>query len=73
VTVVTASIFFCGTRTLWAREDSDATGAGQSRIPRGRRHSIRRAEADIARGEYDWQFIPEAGKQFVDSGTGKCH
>ncbi len=24
-------------------------------------------------GAYDWQFIPEAGKQFVDSGTGKCH
>ena len=24
-------------------------------------------------GTYDWQFIPEAGKQFTDSGTGKCH
>ena len=24
-------------------------------------------------GAYDWQFIPEAGKTFVDSGTGKCH
>jgi hypothetical protein len=24
-------------------------------------------------GAYDWQFIPEAGKPFVDSGTGKCH
>jgi acid phosphatase type 7 len=24
-------------------------------------------------GAYDWQFIPEAGKEFVDSGTGKCH
>ena len=23
-------------------------------------------------GSYDWQFIPEAGKTFVDSGTGKC-
>jgi hypothetical protein len=22
---------------------------------------------------YDWQFIPEAGKSFTDSGTGKCH
>lgn len=22
---------------------------------------------------YDWQFIPEAGKTFTDSGTGKCH
>jgi acid phosphatase type 7 len=24
-------------------------------------------------GAYDWQFIPEPGKQFSDSGTGKCH
>jgi hypothetical protein len=24
-------------------------------------------------GEYDWQFVPEAGKSFVDSGTAKCH
>jgi hypothetical protein len=24
-------------------------------------------------GAYDWQFISEAGKSFVDSGTGKCH
>ena len=22
---------------------------------------------------YDWQFIPEPGKTFVDSGSGKCH
>jgi calcineurin-like phosphoesterase family protein len=22
---------------------------------------------------YDWQFVPEAGKTFIDSGTGKCH
>jgi len=22
---------------------------------------------------YDWQFIPEAGKSFTDSGTGGCH
>jgi acid phosphatase type 7 len=22
---------------------------------------------------YDWQFIPEAGKTFTDSGTGTCH
>jgi acid phosphatase type 7 len=22
---------------------------------------------------YDWQFIPEAGKSFTDSGTGTCH
>jgi hypothetical protein len=24
-------------------------------------------------GSYDWQFIPEAGKTFTDSGSGKCH
>jgi len=24
-------------------------------------------------GAYDWQFIPEAGKTFTDSGTGTCH
>jgi hypothetical protein len=24
-------------------------------------------------GAYDWQFVPEAGKDFSDSGTGKCH
>lgn len=24
-------------------------------------------------GGYDWQFIPEEGKSFTDSGTGNCH
>jgi hypothetical protein len=24
-------------------------------------------------GGYDWQFIPEAGKSFTDSGSGSCH
>jgi acid phosphatase type 7 len=24
-------------------------------------------------GAYDWQFIPEAGKDFTDSGSGACH
>ncbi len=24
-------------------------------------------------GSYDWQFVPEAGKTFTDSGTGYCH
>jgi hypothetical protein len=24
-------------------------------------------------GAYDWQFIPEAGRSFSDSGTAKCH
>ena len=22
---------------------------------------------------YDWEFIPEAGKTYADSGTGSCH
>jgi acid phosphatase type 7 len=22
---------------------------------------------------YDWVFVPEAGKSFTDSGTGRCH
>ncbi len=24
-------------------------------------------------GGYDWQFVPEAGRSFVDSGNGTCH
>jgi acid phosphatase type 7 len=24
-------------------------------------------------GEYDWQFLPQAGKTFSDSGSGACH
>jgi hypothetical protein len=24
-------------------------------------------------GTYDWQFVPEAGKTFTDSGSGRCH
>jgi calcineurin-like phosphoesterase family protein len=24
-------------------------------------------------GRYHWQFVPEAGKKFTDSGTGTCH
>src|SRR5437016_982480 len=27
----------------------------------------------LKRGGYDWQFIPEAGKSFTDSGSGNCH
>jgi acid phosphatase type 7 len=27
----------------------------------------------LREGAYDWQFIPEAGKSFSDSGTAKCH
>jgi len=22
---------------------------------------------------YEWQFVPEAGKTFTDSGSGDCH
>lgn len=24
-------------------------------------------------GSYDWQFVPQAGKTFADSGSGVCH
>jgi acid phosphatase type 7 len=24
-------------------------------------------------GRYDWEFVPEAGKTFTDSGSGECH
>ena len=34
-----------------------------------RRH-LRRAQADAAPASYDWQFMPEAGKTFTDSGNG---
>lgn len=27
----------------------------------------------LKRGGYDWQFVPEAGKAFTDSGSGSCH
>jgi Concanavalin A-like lectin/glucanases superfamily len=27
----------------------------------------------LHRASYDWAFVPEAGKTFADSGTGRCH
>ena len=24
-------------------------------------------------GSYDWQFVPEAGKTFTDTGSTSCH
>jgi hypothetical protein len=27
----------------------------------------------LHRDRYDWEFVPEAGKSFTDSGTGACH
>ena len=30
-------------------------------------------ELTLKPNSYDWQFIPEAGKSFTDSGTGTCH
>ena len=27
----------------------------------------------LRNGEYDWEFLPEAGKSFTDRGTAKCH
>ena len=37
------------------------------------RQHLRRHEAHLRAGSYDWQFIPEAGKTFTDRGTGTCH
>jgi hypothetical protein len=28
---------------------------------------------DLAPGSYSWEFLPEAGKTFTDSGAGTCH
>ena len=33
---------------------------------------VRRAEADAAPDSYDWQFVPEAGKTFTDTGSNTC-
>ena len=30
-------------------------------------------ELTLRPNAYDWQFIPEAGKTFTDSGSGTCH
>jgi hypothetical protein len=30
-------------------------------------------ELTLHRASYDWQFIPEAGKTFSDSGSASCH
>ena len=30
-------------------------------------------ELTLHEGSYDWQFIPEAGATFTDSGSGSCH
>jgi len=27
----------------------------------------------LAPGSYQWEFIPQAGKSFQDSGAGTCH
>jgi acid phosphatase type 7 len=27
----------------------------------------------LARGGYDWRFVPEAGRSFSDAGSGRCH
>jgi hypothetical protein len=63
------------------REFVAGTG-GKNHRPFGAPHAnseIRNADAfgvlklTLRPGAYDWQFIPEAGKSFTDSGSGSCH
>jgi hypothetical protein len=63
------------------REFVAGTG-GKNHRPFGEPHAnseVRNADAfgvlklTLKAGGYDWQFIPEAGKNFVDAGSGVCH
>lgn len=63
------------------REFVAGTG-GKNHRPFGDPHAnseLRNADAfgvlklTLREGGYDWQFIPEAGKHFTDSGSGACH
>jgi Calcineurin-like phosphoesterase len=63
------------------REFVAGTG-GKSHRPFGDPHrnsEIRNADTfgvlklTLASNAYDWQFIPELGKRFTDSGSGTCH
>jgi acid phosphatase type 7 len=63
------------------REFVAGTG-GKNHRPFGPAHAnseVRNADAfgvlklTLRSGAYDWQFIPESGKTFTDSGTGNCH
>ncbi len=63
------------------REFVAGTG-GKNHRPFGAPHAnseVRNADAfgvlklTLRPGAYDWQFIPEAGKSFSDSGSGSCH
>jgi hypothetical protein len=63
------------------REFVVGTGGGSRRVFRTiRRNSEVRdtktfgvLRLDLRAGEYTWLFVPEAGKTFTDSGTGRCH
>ncbi len=63
------------------REFVAGTG-GKNHRPFGDAHpnsELRNADAfgvlklTLKSNGYDWQFIPEAGKSFTDSGSGECH
>jgi hypothetical protein len=63
------------------REFVVGTG-GKNHRPFGAPHAnseVRNADAfgvlklTLRTGAYDWQFVPEAGKTFTDSGSNKCH
>jgi acid phosphatase type 7 len=63
------------------REFVVGTG-GKNHRPFGAPHAnseVRNADAfgvlklTLRNGAYDWQFVPEAGKTFTDSGSNRCH
>ena len=69
-------------RAAWSAPAADqlygpvGTAQAQQRGLQGarRRPHVRRGQADAgSRTSYDWQFIPQAGKTFTDSGSGGCH
>jgi hypothetical protein len=49
--------------------------AAQTKCPNTFRvlHDDHVGKLTLKAGSYDWQFIPEAGKTFTDTGTGSCH
>jgi hypothetical protein len=49
-----------GLRADSRREAADSTSFGVLKLT-------------LRAGSYDWQFIPEAGRTFTDSGSTSCH
>jgi hypothetical protein len=59
-----------------AREARTPTALSQGRNPTvkcDRRDTFGVLKLTLRTVGYDWEFVPEAGKKFTDSGTGTCH